>query len=168
MEKNRCIVSDCAGTVISKNLCHLHYYRQLNGRPIEATHRLKRNYGKCCVDSCENQQRVLNMCSFHYNRSIRGKKLTDPRIRKAGEGSTHSSGYIVVAGKQQHRIVMEEHLGRKLEDHENVHHINGVRSDNRIENLELWSTKQPPGQRVEEKIKWARELLEFYSVNRFE
>ncbi len=62
----------------------------------------------------------------------------------------------------EHAKVMSEVIGRPLLRDENVHHINGVRGDNRPENLELWVTKQPKGQRVEDKVAWAVEMLRRY------
>ena len=82
-----------------------------------------------------------------------------------GAGSI-SWGYKVysIKGKKvrEHRLIIESVLGRKLLPHENVHHKNGNRLDNRLENLEIWSEKQPSGQRIEDKILYAKEILSLY------
>lgn len=59
----------------------------------------------------------------------------------------------------EHRLVMEEHIGRMLEAHENIHHRNGWVADNRLDNLELWDKPQTPGQRVADKIEWCKFYL---------
>ncbi len=62
----------------------------------------------------------------------------------------------------EHIVVMESLLGRYLVPGENVHHRNGVPTDNRPENLELWVRPQPPGCRVEDAVAWAHEILARY------
>lgn len=111
------------------------------------------------------------LCGKHHRRL---KKHGDPLCLKRkpnGEGSISSDGYVVFQigprdGRRQilgHRRAMEAHLGRALLAHEEVHHKNGDRSDNRIDNLELWSTSQPKGQRVEDKVAHALYILGLYA-----
>jgi len=88
-----------------------------------------------------------------------------PPTKKGRTKSIH--GYIILSGQYshpkatggsfnvpEHIIVMEKHLGRHLKPNETVHHKNGIRDDNRIDNLELWTSSHPYGQRVEDLLKF--------------
>ena len=113
-----------------------------------------------------------------YSRVKRG---TDPDAPKKvnKEKWKSEAGYIQIYKPQnpnsnrsgcvfEHTFVMSENLGRPLKKNESVHHKNGIRDDNRLENLELWHRGQPGGQRLNEKIEWCKEFLLDYGYKIFD
>lgn len=123
----------------------------------------------CSFSGCDRRTQSLGLCNTHYSQKWRGRPLTPIRQRRPeGEGYQDPRGYVIVKrdGRKlaEHQWVMEQMLGRRLLPGENVHHRNGVKNDNRPENLELWVVKQPRGQRVEDLVEWAHEILARYET----
>lgn len=167
--RGSCSFEGCDRPHRAKGYCNTHRIQHLGGKPLTpiravaaAGHRTS-----CSFEGCEKPINGRGLCGTHRSQLLRGLDLRPISI-PAPEGARrlNGNGYAVVkVGRQwrlEHAWVMSEKLGRPLVKGESVHHINGVRDDNRPENLELWSISQPPGQRVVDKVAWAKELLALY------
>lgn len=169
MQGRTCSLDGCERPHVANGVCRFHRDRLERGIPLDAPIRgvdgFRRGVDDCPVDGCERKSFSVSsgLCSMH-----------DSRLRKTGElGPAHSLrrpagawvpwqtdryGYVRRRedGKwvTQHRVVMEQIIGRALNPWESVHHKNGIRHDNSPGNLELWVKRQPYGQRVEDLVSW--------------
>ena len=164
----------CDNKAIARQLCKKHYSRWRRGATVEELggafnyydkNKIRNN--KCSVKECTRnigESGSTGLCATHYQRYKKyGDTLDDKPIKKIHDVPYKDrDGYVIFKRKYQHRTIMENYIGRKLNKNENVHHINGNRDDNRIENLELWSTFQPRGQKISDKIKYALEIIKLY------
>lgn len=167
----QCSVEGCTAEARSKGFCIAHYEKYLKyGDPL--AYAPKRTGLPCKVEGCTGVSIARGLCRKCYSAwQAHGDPVKrSPRFLKWKQDRVDDQGYVQVFAPEhpnarksrrvpKHRLVMSEKLGRPLLPGENVHHINGVRTDNRPENLELWVTSQPAGQRPEDLVAWAKEIL---------
>ena len=128
------------------------------------------------MDACNRPVHSHDLCRTHVARvRTYGHAAAAVPVRAPGADGWLTHGYrgvVVPDGLRhltegaphvlEHRLVMAVLLDRPLVRGESVHHRNGDRLDNRPANLELWSSRQPSGQRVSDKLAFAYELLALY------
>jgi hypothetical protein len=176
-----CAVTGCetGRRIAARGLCTLHYQRVMRHGPGGAHRTLRPRDRTCSIDGCERKHSSLGYCLMHYSRlrrhgsvgvahrtrTPRPDRTVSPRdgyarIRMPEHPRADKSGMVL-----EHIPVLEAVLGRPLDwmAGEQVHHANGVKDDNRPENLELWVTSQPRGQRPADLVEWARDILARYA-----
>lgn len=127
--------------------------------------RLSRPPTICSEKGCDRHVASCGMCRLHWGRRDRRRRGIKKRIefflpRKLKSGYIHE--FYDGRWQMQHRLIMEKDLDRKLCRDETIHHKNGIRDDNRISNLELWSSRHPAGQKVSDLLAFARSIIALY------
>ena len=172
MSKKNRKCADC-GTAIYNTSTYCNQCKSNEGRALRGSSHGCYKHGRCAKKPCLDCGKIVasprcRECALVYHRGENSSSWKGGRHRstrgyillRLPEHPNRSRGDLVM----EHRVVMEKKLGRYLLPEENVHHINGVKDDNRIENLELWTVAQPAGVRVSDEIERCIKFLERHNI----
>lgn len=171
----QCSIEGCFKEARTKGYCVAHYTKLIRfGDPL--AYAPKRTGQPCKTDGCDGLSVARGWCRKCYSawrahgdptkRSEQFLKYHQDLVDDQGYVSAYAPGHPNANKANRlpkHRLIMSDFLGRPLRANENVHHINGVKTDNRIENLELWVTSQPKGQRPQDLVTHAKKILKAYA-----
>jgi len=168
VSRKSCSFHGCGKDAVALGYCSAHWKQNHKCKELTPILKQPAKGGQCSFDGCDRQVGRHGLCRRHRSQQLANGVLKPIRkkTRADGTGTINKDGYVSIGSnglyELEHRLVMAGLLGRPLYPNENVHHINGVKDDNSPENLELWVTSQPSGQRPEDLIQWAKEILERY------
>lgn len=150
-------------------MAHIKEWRCLcvcGGETYVTTGHITTGHTNSCGCWAKENARKLAYKNLAGKKKVAPNGTLPPRKTKEGYVRVHDKNHPRACKNGfvfEHIKIISESLGRDLRSHENVHHLNGDRADNRIENLELWSKSQPCGQRIADKLKHAVFLINEYS-----
>jgi hypothetical protein len=172
-----CTVEGCTKhTYYNSPHCPMHKWRMMTHGKLELPVRVQKKT-PCVVEGCDRPMRSNGLCNMHRLRLREWGVVgpAEPVKRDGGKGYISRQGYrffhrpshpnAMKNGQiAEHIIVMTEMLGRPLRKGETVHHKNGIKADNRPENLELWTQTHPYGQSVHDMVAFCRAYLIEYAA----
>jgi len=137
MSRKSCAVPGCERKFVAKGYCDSHYARLCQSGDVHEHIPIRERNPK--------REFYLSKEGYRY-------------IKRPSHPNANTNGWVL-----EHRAIVADDLGRPLAASETVHHKNGVRTDNRLENLELRMDQHGPEQTIEDRVLGAIEVLSEYA-----
>lgn len=147
--KRVCSVEGCDRPHEAKGYCNAHYLQYWKyGEIKRAEVKERKNHTGCLVEGCPDNHYCRGYCVRHYNQTLKhGEIKFKNRVLSPRKGEMRNMGYIYLLRKdhpcadkdgyvKRANIVWEENTGQTVWPPAIIHHKNGIKNDDRFENLE--------------------------------